>query len=92
MRFLMRRRISIRGFVRPSGRRSVTPSLRRLLGTSYAEYSALLRRHYGPTDEAADGQDPLKEMPRHILNAKIAVYEFLTLEPLLASGIDENPV
>ena len=53
----MRRRISIRGCVRPSvrpsvgpsvrrsvgpsGRRSVTPSLRRLLGASYAEYSAL---------------------------------------------------
>ena len=29
--------------VHPSGRRSVAPSLRRLLGTSYAEYSALLR-------------------------------------------------
>ena len=28
--------------VRPSGRRSITPSLRRLLGTSYAQYSALL--------------------------------------------------
>ena len=43
----MRRRTSIRGCVRPSGRpsvlrRSVTPSLRRLLGASYAEYSALL--------------------------------------------------
>ena len=37
----MRRRISIRGCVRPSVRRSVTPSLRRLLGASYAEYSAL---------------------------------------------------
>ena len=43
----MRRRISIRGFVRPSVRpsvrRSVTPSLRRLLGASYAEYSALFK-------------------------------------------------
>ena len=38
----MRRRISIRGCVRRSVRRSVTPSFRRLLGASYAEYSALL--------------------------------------------------
>ena len=45
----MRRRRSIRGCVRPSIHRSVhrsvrrsgTPSLRRLLGASYAEYSAL---------------------------------------------------
>ena len=41
----MRRRISIRGYVRPSVRpsvrQSVTPSLSRLLGASYAEYSAL---------------------------------------------------
>ena len=38
----MRRRISMRGCVRPSVRLSVTPSLRRLLGASYTEYSALL--------------------------------------------------
>ena len=41
----MRRRISVKGCVRPSIRRSVgrseAPSLRRLLGASYAEYSAL---------------------------------------------------
>ena len=49
----MRRRISIRGCVRPcvrpsvcpSVRRSGTPSLRRLLGASYAEYSALFLRN-----------------------------------------------
>ena len=47
----MRRPISIRGCavsVRPSVRRSVTPSLRRLLGASYAEYSALFFHTAGP--------------------------------------------
>ena len=43
--FQVRRRITIRGCVRPSVRRSVrrsvTPSLRGLLGPSYAEYLAL---------------------------------------------------
>ena len=37
----MRRRISIRGCVRPSVRQSVTPSLRRVLGGSYAVFPAL---------------------------------------------------
>ena len=37
----MRRRITIRGCVRPPVRRSVTPSLRRVPGASYAVYLAL---------------------------------------------------
>ena len=54
----MRRRTSIRGCVRPSGRpsvlrRSVTPSLRRLLGASYAEYSALFFSGVVEDDERA---------------------------------------
>ena len=42
----MRRRISIRGCVRLFIHRSVTPSLRRMLGASCAVYSALFSNNY----------------------------------------------